>query len=207
MFSSLARRALAKFPALSILSALGLWLAAPAPALATLTISTSIPGEMTIGQPIDLSFDFLLTDVQPPDELDVTVTLIGENVSALITQMTLQASDPGHFVTTFTTPLPAELPLGSYQVELATPYHTVLFPQQSYLQVTGSHDINGDGGLNIADVTAALQYIFDGGSAPLPTVYNADFNCDASVNIADVTTLLGYIFRNQSLPCLKSAGK
>lgn len=51
-------------------------------------------------------------------------------------------------------------------------------------------DVNGDGSINIADVTALIDLLLNGAS-----YYNApaDLNQDGSVNIADVTALLDYL--------------
>ena len=61
--------------------------------------------------------------------------------------------------------------------------------------VTGSSsvllgDVNGDGAVNIADVTALIDLLLNGTS-----YYNAaaDMNQDGSVNIADVTALIDYL--------------
>ena len=47
-------------------------------------------------------------------------------------------------------------------------------------------DVNGDGDVNIADVTALIDILLSGATAPDA----ADVNEDESVNIADVTTLI-----------------
>lgn len=61
-------------------------------------------------------------------------------------------------------------------------------------------DINSDGGINIGDVTYAINYIFKGG--PPPPCYEAmDVNCDGNYNIGDAVYLIVYIFQGGSAPC------
>lgn len=48
-------------------------------------------------------------------------------------------------------------------------------------------DVNGDGNVNIADVTALIDYLLSGGTINMQA---ADVNSDNSVNIADVTALI-----------------
>ena len=49
-------------------------------------------------------------------------------------------------------------------------------------------DVNGDGVVNIADVTALIDYLL--GSGGSVNVDVADVNSDGAVNIADVTALI-----------------
>ena len=49
-------------------------------------------------------------------------------------------------------------------------------------------DVNGDGAVNIADVTTLIDYLL--GSDIQINLRNADCNTDGSINIADVTTLI-----------------
>ena len=51
-------------------------------------------------------------------------------------------------------------------------------------------DVNGDGDVNIADVTALIDLLLSGGSVD---VAEADTNRDGAVNIADVTALIDYL--------------
>ncbi len=50
--------------------------------------------------------------------------------------------------------------------------------------------MNGDGSVNIADVTALIDLLLGGGTISNPV---ADCNQDSSVNIADVTALIDYL--------------
>ena len=53
-------------------------------------------------------------------------------------------------------------------------------------------DVNGDGVVNIADVTALIDYLLSG-SASGVNMAAADCNQDSSVNISDVTSLIDYL--------------
>ena len=50
-------------------------------------------------------------------------------------------------------------------------------------------DVNMDGDVNIADVTALIDYLLAGGEVP----EEANCNLDEAVNIADVTALIDYL--------------
>ena len=54
-------------------------------------------------------------------------------------------------------------------------------------------DVNGDGSVNISDVTALIDLLLGGGSISNPA---ADCNQDSSVNISDVTALIDYLLSN-----------
>ena len=56
-------------------------------------------------------------------------------------------------------------------------------------------DVNGDGSVNIIDVTALINYLL-GGSASDINMTAADCNTDGSVNITDVTALINYLLSN-----------
>ena len=51
-------------------------------------------------------------------------------------------------------------------------------------------DVNGDGSVNISDVTTLIDLMLGGGSISNPA---ADCNQDSSVNISDVTSLIDYL--------------
>ena len=64
----------------------------------------------------------------------------------------------------------------------------------SWVPYTGSStmrgDVNGDGSVNISDVTALIDLLLGGGTISNPA---ADCNQDSSVNISDVTSLIDYL--------------
>ena len=53
-------------------------------------------------------------------------------------------------------------------------------------------DVNGDGTVNIADVTAMIDYLLSGDESSILLI-NGDVNKDGTVNIADVTALIDYL--------------
>jgi hypothetical protein len=54
-------------------------------------------------------------------------------------------------------------------------------------------DPNGDGTINIFDITMLITYLYLDGPAPVPMI-SADVNNDSAVNIFDVTTLISYLY-------------
>ena len=52
-------------------------------------------------------------------------------------------------------------------------------------------DVNGDGSVNISDVTALIDYLLSGNASGI-NLSGADCNQDSSVNISDVTSLIDY---------------
>jgi len=62
-------------------------------------------------------------------------------------------------------------------------------------------DIDGAPGINIADITYLVDYLFNGGSPPLPVLEVGDVNCDDDINIVDLTYLVEYLFSDGSPPC------
>ncbi|PKK82194.1 MAG: hypothetical protein CVT49_15030 [candidate division Zixibacteria bacterium HGW-Zixibacteria-1] len=64
----------------------------------------------------------------------------------------------------------------------------------------GSGDVNGDGAVNILDVTALISYLYKGGQAPEP-LEAADPNCSGNVNLLDVTYLISYLYKGGPAPC------
>ena len=53
-------------------------------------------------------------------------------------------------------------------------------------------DVNGDGNVNISDVTALINYLLSGNAAGV-NLGGADVNQDGNVNISDVTALINYL--------------
>ena len=53
-------------------------------------------------------------------------------------------------------------------------------------------DVNGDGNVNISDVTALIDYLLSGNANGV-NLSAADCNKDNSINISDVTTLIDYL--------------
>nr|MBN2278554.1 CotH kinase family protein [candidate division Zixibacteria bacterium] len=60
-------------------------------------------------------------------------------------------------------------------------------------------DANGNGSVNILDVTFLINYLYRGGPAPNPSE-SADVNNSLSVNILDATYLINYLYRGGPAP-------
>ena len=65
---------------------------------------------------------------------------------------------------------------------------------QVYLDIPSATrgDVNGDGSVNISDVTTLIDYLLSG-NADGVNLTSADCNQDGSINISDVTTLIDYL--------------
>ena len=53
-------------------------------------------------------------------------------------------------------------------------------------------DVNGDGSVNISDVTALINYLLSHNATGL-NLQNANCNQDSTINISDVTALINYL--------------
>ncbi|MEW5924942.1 MAG: thrombospondin type 3 repeat-containing protein, partial [Candidatus Zixiibacteriota bacterium] len=60
-------------------------------------------------------------------------------------------------------------------------------------------DANGNGSVNILDVTFIITYLYKSGPAPDP-IQSADVNNTGSVNILDVTFLISYLYKSGPAP-------
>jgi len=60
-------------------------------------------------------------------------------------------------------------------------------------------DANGEGNINILDITFLINYLYKDGPAPNPEA-SADVNSDGGINILDVTYLINYIYKDGPLP-------
>ena len=58
-------------------------------------------------------------------------------------------------------------------------------------------DVNGDGSVNISDVTALIDYLLSGNASGI-NMSGADTNQDGSINIADVTALIDLLLNNET---------
>ena len=80
---------------------------------------------------------------------------------------------------------------GQAVLDSTTPYYTIVFPAEPQF-TTG--DVNNDGAVNIADVTALIDYLLSSGNAVNELA--ADVNGDQNINIADVTALIDMLLSN-----------
>lgn len=64
-------------------------------------------------------------------------------------------------------------------------------------------DCTGDGTLNLTDLTCAVSYLFQNGTAPDPLA-RIDVNCDSQQNLTDLTLLVNHLFVTFApLPCAR----
>ena len=75
-----------------------------------------------------------------------------------------------------------------------TTYYTIIFPEEPQLQMG---DVNGDGLLNITDVTLLTSHLM-GGVVDLFHEEVADINQDGVLNVTDLTLLIGIIIAQTS---------
>ena len=80
---------------------------------------------------------------------------------------------------------------GSQTKLKSTSFYTIIFPVEPQF-IRG--DVNGDSTVNIADVTALIDYLL--GSGNTVNELAADVNGDQSINIADVTALIDILLGN-----------
>ena len=80
---------------------------------------------------------------------------------------------------------------GQAVLDSTTPYYTIVFPAEPQFTLG---DVNDDHTVNIADVTALIDYLLGSGNAVNELA--ADVNGDHSINIADVTALIDMLLSN-----------
>jgi len=97
--------------------------------------------------------------------------------------------------------LDSSAPLGTYTVSV----HVYVDDWEGLSNVTFeviSHcgDCNNDGIINIGDVVYLINYLYRGGSPPVPDGCVGDCNGDDVVNVGDVVHLINYLYRGGSAP-------
>jgi len=55
-------------------------------------------------------------------------------------------------------------------------------------------DCTNDGGVDIADVTALISYLFLSGPPLEPATQAGNFDCQGNVDISDLTLFIGYLY-------------
>jgi Dockerin type I domain len=64
-------------------------------------------------------------------------------------------------------------------------------------------DSNNDGTINVSDAVYIINYVFAGGSEPVPELYSGDANCDDLINVSDAVFIINYVFTGgPAPPCL-----
>jgi hypothetical protein len=61
-------------------------------------------------------------------------------------------------------------------------------------------DADGNGVINILDITYLIIYLYKGGPAPSPSE-SGDVNCNGATNILDITYLIVYLYKGGPAPC------
>lgn len=77
-------------------------------------------------------------------------------------------------------------------------YSTKILPSVS-LRPYIVGDANGDSQVSVSDVIYLINYLFKGGSAPIP-IQAGDCNCDTQVSVSDVIYLINYLFKGGPPP-------
>ena len=62
-------------------------------------------------------------------------------------------------------------------------------------------DANCDGNINLMDAVWIINYVFNGGPAPIPRVWAGDCNCDYTSNLQDAVWIINYVFSGGTPPC------
>jgi len=63
-------------------------------------------------------------------------------------------------------------------------------------------NVNGDGTINIFDITYIISYLYMSGPAPIPyEICDGDPNCDCVCNIFDITYLITFLYMTGPPPC------
>lgn len=62
-------------------------------------------------------------------------------------------------------------------------------------------DYNGDDLVNSLDVLTLINFIYNGGSAPVGGAHRADANCDFNIDLGDVIYLVKYLYEGGAEPC------
>ena len=86
----------------------------------------------------------------------------------------------------------------SWWVQLSLMAVVLALPCRALAANSSRGDVNGDGNVNIADVTALIDYLLGGSDGVAWD--NADVNRDGALNIADVTSLIDHLLGGYEFP-------
>ncbi|NIP41716.1 MAG: hypothetical protein GWO41_12640 [candidate division Zixibacteria bacterium] len=67
-------------------------------------------------------------------------------------------------------------------------------------------DANDDASVNVSDAVWIVNYVFIGGSEPLPVLACGDANTDGSVNVSDAVWVINFVFVGGGPPSTCSPG-
>ena len=124
----------------------------------------------------------------------LTIRILGNQLTCLRDdEVIFEASDP-----VFRT-----MPKIGY-VELANTYLETCFDDVLLTSLeSGTYlcgDVNADNKVNVSDAVYIINYVFSGGSAPVP-LESGDSNCDGNCNLGDAVYIINYVFSNGYPPC------
>jgi len=101
--------------------------------------------------------------------------------------------------TTFTDSL--DLKLWYWKVKAYDKWGAARWSNQTWsFYVYKCGDCNGDGKITVSDVVCEINYLFKGGSAPVPLIAG-DVNCDGKETVSDVVYKINYLFKGGNKPC------
>lgn len=63
-------------------------------------------------------------------------------------------------------------------------------------------DVDLEEGINVADLTYLVNYLFKGGAAQI-TLKSADTDCNNEINVTDLINIVNYIFKGSNYPCFE----
>lgn len=73
---------------------------------------------------------------------------------------------------------------------------TVSDTQTSFVRAILQHgDVDFSGGIDVADLTTLVDFLFRHGAPPQPVMESGDFDCDGMVNVADITAIVEFLFQ------------
>ena len=161
------------------------------------------PDTVSIGDTVQISMNIQIPGGVPTELMEFSVSLVQGTDSTQLCSGSAQVNENYELIYTITCIIPDNIELGNHDVVIAisTPFGTFAIPGGGQMRILGDHDVDGSGGLNIADATALIDFIFNNGTPPLPGLSNGDLTCDGRVNIGDATKIIEYIFVGGSLPC------
>ncbi|MBK7143094.1 MAG: hypothetical protein IPH75_13555 [bacterium] len=65
----------------------------------------------------------------------------------------------------------------------------------------GPGDYDGDGSVNLSDLSLLILFLTDGGTPPSGGSGRADANCDGVINIGDIVYYMNFLLGNAGAPC------
>jgi hypothetical protein len=107
---------------------------------------------------------------------------------------TRTASDPGTFRVLNNANVNNVITVAQIAVARSKYWNPKMWNGSTWVDLAASQrgDVNGDGNVNISDVTALIDYLLTGNASGI-NLSGADSNQDGSINISDVTALIDYL--------------